>query len=134
MPHSTSTSRFDGPGCSDIKIVLVDDDPLFRTSLAGLLRDDGHELLDFDRPGALPALAALMGVTLLVTDYEMPDQNGLELADAFRVAHPDAPVILTSGLDGAFLRAEAKRRDFVHALFKPFDYDELHALIHRLAD
>jgi DNA-binding NtrC family response regulator len=101
---------------------------VFRTSLADLLRDDGHELLDYEHPGAVPPLADLYGIALLVTDYAMPQRNGFELADEFRKAHPDAPVILVSGLASI----DARGRHFVHPLEKPVDYDTLHGLIHRL--
>jgi len=101
--------------------------------LAGLLRDDGHDLLDFEHPGLLPAYETLGHVGLVVTDYEMPGKNGFELADAFRAAHPDIPVVLITGLHSRSVEAEAARRDFVHLLFKPVDYDQVHDLIHRLA-
>jgi DNA-binding NtrC family response regulator len=101
--------------------------------LAGLLRDDGHGLLDFARPALVPEFTALGEVGLLVTDYEMPDQNGFELADAFHAAHPQTPVIVITGLHSRIVEIEAARRDFVHLIFKPVDYDDLHALIHRVA-
>jgi FixJ family two-component response regulator len=113
--------------------LLVDDDPTFRTSLAELLRDDGHELLDFDRPGVLPAYEALGHVGLVLTDYEMPGQNGLELADLFHASHPTVPVILVTGFHSDAIEAEAARRDFLHLVSKPVDYDPLHLLVHRLA-
>lgn len=130
--HFTSTSRNGHRACEDIAIVLIDDDPAFRISLAELLRDDGHELLDFDHPGALPGFENLREVALLVTDYDMPGQNGLQVADAFHARHPDIPVLLLTGCDTSFLAQEVERRPFLHLLIKPVDYTRVHDLIHQL--
>jgi len=101
--------------------------------LAGLLRDDGHTLLEFERPGAIPAYETLGHVGLLVTDYEMPGKTGLEVADEFHSAHPEIPVVLITAFHTEFIEAEAARRGFVHVLFKPVDYDQIHELVHRIA-
>ena len=77
-------------------ILLVDDEGSFRDSLAEMLRDDGHEVLAYPDPGALPPLHTLSGVDLLLTDYDMPKTNGLTLADRFHACHPRVPVLLVS--------------------------------------
>jgi DNA-binding NtrC family response regulator len=111
------------------RIVVVDDEGSFRESLAEMLREDGHEVLAYPAPAAVPPLGSLDGIGLLLTDYEMPGQNGLVLADDFHAHHPAVPVLLVtayrSGLD-----AEVARRPFLRLAQKPIGYDALHRIIH----
>lgn len=133
VPCSTSTCRSGERSCDEIPILFVDDDPAFRTGLAGLLRDDRHEVLAFAHPGLLPPWKDLAHVRILVTDYQMPHQDGFQLAGAFHASHPDRAVIMVTALNFELIVAEASRRPFLHLRFKTIDYDELHALIHQLA-
>jgi DNA-binding NtrC family response regulator len=132
-PCFTSTCRSGNRSCSEIAILFVDDDPAYRAGLAGLLRDDRHEVLEFAHPGLLPPWKDLAHVRVLVTDYEMPHQDGFQLAGAFHASHPDHPVVMVTALYIELVEAEAARRPFLHLRFKTIDYDELHALIHQLA-
>lgn len=119
--------------CGDLTVLLLDDEPSFRRGLAGALRDDGHTVLDFAAVEKLPALTSLGHVTLVVTDYDMPGQSGLRLADRFHAMHPNVPiVIVASNISGELQRAAAAR-PYVRLISKHFDYDDLHGLIHELA-
>jgi DNA-binding NtrC family response regulator len=130
-----STSSFpDGcRSCADVRIVVVDDDDAFRLGLAGLFRDDGHEVIDFSRPDLVPSFDQLGDVALLVTDLDMPGGNGFALADAFHAAHPSVPVILVTAFHGQAIEEEAARRPFLHLLHKPMRYEAVHDEVHRLA-
>jgi len=119
--------------CSDISILLVEDEHSFRAGLGGLLRDDGHEVLEYAEPAHLPPLATLGHVHLLLSDYDMPSENGLSLADRFHALHPAVPIILVTAYRTNHLDAEVARRPFVRLVEKPIPYDTVHALIHQLA-
>ena len=114
------------------RILLVDDEGSFRDSLADMLRDDGHEVLAYEAPAAIPPLDTLVGVELLLTDYEMPQTNGLELADRFHACHPTVPVLLATAFRTG-LETEVARRPFIRMVQKPVPYDTLHRLIHAWA-
>jgi DNA-binding NtrC family response regulator len=113
-------------------ILLVDDEGSFRDSLAEMLRDDGHEVLAYPEPDALPPLDTLSGVDLLLTDYDMPKTNGLTLADRFHAVHPTVPVLLATAYRTG-LGDEVARRPFVRMVQKPIPYETLHRLIHECA-
>jgi FixJ family two-component response regulator len=115
-----------------LEILLVDDDPAFRSGLASIFREDGHEVLDYDDPSKLPAYDTLGHVSLLLTDYQMPVQDGLSLADEFHAAHPEVPVILITGCSEPRIDDEASRRGFLHVLHKPVTYGDVHDMVHRL--
>jgi DNA-binding NtrC family response regulator len=121
-------------GCSAIPILLVDDEDSFRTSFAETLRDDGHEVLDYGSPAAVPPFEGLRQVALLVTDYEMPGTTGIQLADAFHARHPSRPVLLVTAYRTQALDAQIGDRSYVRLFHKPVDYDAIHALIHELVE
>ncbi len=119
--------------CSALALLLVDDEATFRISLAEMLRDDGHEVRDYGAPAELPSFGALANVAVLLTDYEMPGRNGLDLADEFHAHHPAVPVIVLTAYRLGALETQAKDRPFLQLASKPVDYPALHALIHRTA-
>ncbi len=128
-----STCPSSNPTCARIRVLLVDDDETFRASLAGILRDDGHDVLDFPSPIEIPPLAVLGDVGVLITDFSMPGRDGLSLADEFHALHPGVPVILVTAYRTATVERNAVDRDFLSILTKPLEYEALHTLLHRLA-
>jgi len=128
MSKSLSTR----PTCREIPILLVDDDPSFRHGLAGVLGDDGHEVFAYAFPDEVPEDSRLEGVTLLITDYEMPGENGVAFADRFHAAHPDVPVLLVTAYRTHPIDAQVATRPFLTALSKPLDYEHFHEFIHGL--
>jgi two-component system nitrogen regulation response regulator GlnG len=119
--------------CSAISILLLDDELAFRTSLAESLRDDGHPVRDYGAPAEVPSLADMDDVAILVTDYEMPGQTGLALADDFHAHHGDTPVLLVTAYRTHSLEAQILDRPYLRLVQKPVDYAAIHALIHEIA-
>jgi signal transduction histidine kinase/ActR/RegA family two-component response regulator len=79
------------------RILLVDDEPFVRRTLADLLGMAGHAVTEAD--GGLAALARLAEspVDCVLTDLGMPGMNGWELARAIKSRAPELPVILLTG-------------------------------------
>ncbi|MCB0163935.1 MAG: response regulator [Anaerolineae bacterium] len=80
------------------RILLVDDDHLYREILDSYL----NLILDCQVVSVANGQAALsqlqqQSFDLLLTDYHMPDMNGLILAEAARQIIPDIPVVLMTG-------------------------------------
>ena len=70
-------------------------------------------------------------LNLLITDINLPDGSGLDVAREALAQNPGLPVIVCSGQD---LRDVAlSLGPTAHALMKPFGLDELEALVERLA-
>lgn len=114
-------------------ILLLDDDHTYRRGLAAILRDEGHQVLDFETPGELAHLDEYRDVDLLITDYEMPHENGLELSKRFRDHHPRTPVVMITAHASAFLEAQAALREQFCVLRKPLDFGDLEELLDRFA-
>jgi signal transduction histidine kinase/ActR/RegA family two-component response regulator len=79
------------------RLLVVDDEPGVRQTLARLLRHASHQVVEApDGPAAL-ALLATTPVDLVITDLGMPEMNGWELARRIQAARPGLPVILLTG-------------------------------------
>ncbi len=79
-------------------LVIVDDEKSYTDLLGQLLADYlSCPIQTFNRP--LAALEALPGlqVGLIVTDYCMPQINGIELIRRAQQVAPDVPVIIITG-------------------------------------
>ena len=122
-----SPQAWDRGDCSALIVILVDDEVSFRLSLAEGLRDEGHPVLDYPSPMAVPPFDTLPPDAILLTDFEMPGRNGIELADAFRRARPRGHVILMSAYA---IEDPVAARPWLRFVSKPVDYPMLHDLIH----
>jgi CheY-like chemotaxis protein len=103
------------------RILVIDDDPRVRATLADLLVAQGHsvEQASSGQEG-LGRLTAGERVDLVVTDLGMPDMTGWDVARAVRERWPTLPVGLITGWGEQELPARDRLQvDFV--ISKPFE-------------
>lgn len=102
-------------------ILLVDDDDAVRASIADMLTQMGHEVVEAQSGReALACIERGAHFDAVVTDHLMSGMTGVELAQEARNRRPDLPVLIVSGyadLDG--IDANIPR------LTKPVQTDEL---------
>lgn len=112
-------------------ILYVEDNEYVRQSIAELLDMAGRQIVCVaDGAGARQALQE-HSVNLLMTDINLPDGSGLDVAREALQQNPILPVIVCSGHD---LRDIARSLGpTAHPLRKPFELDELEALVERLS-
>jgi two-component system response regulator GlrR len=105
-------------------VLVVDDDPLVRSFEVQLLSSQGYNVLQAESAAEALRLADRATIHLLLTDFLMPDVDGLELTRKFRTVHPGTPVLMVSGsLPATDNRIENLAR--FEFLPKPFAFDEL---------
>jgi two-component system cell cycle response regulator CpdR len=79
-------------------ILLVDDDLLVLRVVAAMLEDLGCEVVSETRAErALDVLRRRGDIAALITDVNMPDVDGYELARAAQEVRPDLKILMLSG-------------------------------------
>lgn len=80
-------------------VYIVDDEPMIGELVGSFLQMEGLQVEVFNEP--LAALDAFRMANpkpaLLLTDFQMPDMNGLELIRACKELHPELHTISISG-------------------------------------
>lgn len=115
------------------RILVVDDEPELRRYLRMLLEEAGYEVVESqDGKEALKTACSLVGIDLLITDLVMPRNEGIELIQQLRELMEHLKVIAISGMGhGQYLQmARLLGADAVFA--KPFDAEELLAVVRTL--
>ena len=112
-------------------IVLVDDEPDIRVILKRVLRHvaDGYDFVAVGSGAAALAVLAARPVPLLITDYNMPGMNGLDLAQAVKAAAPTTTVVLLSAYATPEMARRAQEAGADYSLPKPFPFDQLEAIV-----
>lgn len=112
-----------------IDVLLVDDEPAVLSSVRRLLESDGLRVRTADCLTAARAALAKGRFDVVVTDYNMPDGTGIELAEIVACEFPGLPVVLASGHLDEEVRASARSAGVRGYLLKPYTTQALIELI-----
>ena len=110
-----------------MKVLVVDDDPIYRHMLQIFLHDWGHEVSAARDGEEAWSLFQTGDFPIVLSDWIMPGMDGLELVRRIRASEPASYVYLIlltvkSDKEDLVVGMEAGADDFVS---KPFDFDEL---------
>jgi DNA-binding NtrC family response regulator len=111
------------------RVLLVDDEPSVLFALKEVVQSRGWEAL-LARSGR-EALALLDRADAVVTDFAMPDMDGMELLAAIRERDDTLPVLLLTAHGSERLAVRAIRAGAYEYVTKPFDVDETTLAIER---
>jgi CheY-like chemotaxis protein len=113
-------------------VLYVDDDPVMVVMVQGLLERAGYRVsaIDDPRQALQRATATEDAVDLVVTDFNMPDLSGLDLARALQERRPALPVLLSSGYVSDALRQEAAEVGVHCVMQKEYTLEQLVGLVH----
>jgi two-component system NtrC family sensor kinase len=112
-----------------MKVLIAEDDPVSRRLLQSYLQKWGHEVVATVNGAEAWKQFQEQPIPLVVTDWNMPELDGLELVKRIRAGGgPNYTYIILvtekSQKEDVVTGIEAGADDFVT---KPFDRDELHA-------
>jgi two-component system OmpR family response regulator len=118
-----------------LRIIIADDDRDTATTLAVILRDEGHEVHTVLRGDEVPEACRLMRPDVVVADINMPGMSGYAVARELRQRHgPLAPLLIA--ISGVWTQAADRKMGevagFDHYLLKPCDPQELLPLLESL--
>lgn len=121
MPKSFNASATPPAGL-DSPLVLVDDDPALRQLATRMLRRLGYEVTACsDAPSALAHLESIAGqCAAVITDFNMPEMNGVEFARQMQHRWSAVPLVLISGFLTPEVTAAAKEAGVRSVVAKPF--------------
>lgn len=101
------------------RVLVVDDDPVFRVFFGDLLRDLGHEPLEAGDGEEGLRLLRGQSPDLVLLDLRMPRMDGLAVLDSITAEFPGLPVIVVSGTQDIRDAVGALRRGAWDYLVKP---------------
>lgn len=117
------------------RVLVVDDDELSRYVVARRLVRWGFEPVVFERAEAVLAYLRDGDAQALVTDFEMPERDGLSLARAVRYLRPDLPILLLTAKRDPQLEQRAREAGILAVVVKQAGLDrELLGLLQRALD
>ncbi len=107
------------------RILLIDDDPSLRKTLAGILGAKGYEVLVAKNGADGLAVMAREEICLALIDLGLPDIPGMKVLERIKADYPSTEAIILTGnatLDSA---VEATNRGAFSYLVKPYEIDQL---------
>lgn len=108
------------------RIVLVDDDDLYREVMTADLEDRGYAVLGFaDGAALLAAVQAGVGAEVALIDWSLPRMSGLDLLRALRAQGCRLPVAFLTGRSAVGRAGEAGAAGAVDFIDKTCAIDEL---------
>jgi two-component system response regulator FixJ len=108
-------------------VIVVDDEPLI-TSMLGMILDLSldADVITLNSPVKVCELLQKQTASLLITDYLMPEFNGIQLVRTIREQGIMIPVVLLTGYcDEPELIANSERLKPFEVIVKPWDNEYL---------
>ena len=106
-------------------ILIIDDEPNLRRSLALILQRAGYAVSTAECAEQVHQYLQAGAYDLVFLDLKMPDINGLELLPQIRQVYPEMPVLILTAhatLDSAIEAVRKGARDY---LLKPIDPEQI---------
>jgi len=115
----------------EIRILVIDDEPLMADSLRQNLGEDGFTV-DTAANGAEAIELFDRGAhQLAICDLQLPDMDGMDVLRHIKDAQPSTEVIVMTGYGTVVRAIEATKAGAFWFLEKPFDYEVLQPLIEK---
>lgn len=128
------------PAAPPPRVLLAEDDPSLRSMIAGMLREEGVEVVEIPDGNAFVDLLAdsvasdgsLEGYDLIVSDIRMPGFTALEIMAAMRRLLLRTPIVLITAFGDPRTHVRARQLGAAAVFDKPFDLDDLRASVSKL--
>ena len=133
----TSTGRPPNPDEARTAVVAVlDDDPSMREAIVALIESCGLKTVAFASGADFLAYAADEDAeaSCLVTDFSMPQMNGVELQEELGRRGVHLPTIMITAFPNAAVETRARASGAIGYLEKPVDDERLIALLQQAVD
>ena len=114
-----------------LRLLLIDDEEGIHATVGAFLERMGHEVLGARNGAEGLELFARSGADIIISDYKMPDLDGLQLLRQLREMAADVDVILITGHGDMETAIQALRAGAFDFFGKPVRLEELMASVER---
>lgn len=114
-----------------LRVLLVEDDPTLRMLTGEVIGELGHQVVLSESAEAALDQLATQRFDVLLTDVGLAGMNGIELARQARAQDGGLAVVIASGYA---VDAEAQGLSGVQTLLKPYDLQQVRALLAGIQD
>ncbi len=108
-----------------LSILVVDDEPAVRETLAEMLEVMGHRVLLADSGQNALQTLSLGQLDVVFTDLAMPEMDGWETARAIRKHWPEIKVVLVTGYGSGTVPPQGEDNLVRGIIGKPFDFSQI---------
>ena len=113
------------------RLLVVDDEDLFRNSIIKLLTMEGYSVLSASDGNEALGLIKENKFQLVITDLKMPGMSGMELIHEIQKLSPDTKVVVITAHGEWNTYLEAMERGAFEYLNKPINKDDLFYAVKR---
>ena len=113
----------------DVRILVVDDEPMMTDSLKQNLAEDGYTVDTASSATEAIELFDRGAHHLVICDLQLPDADGMEVVRHIRDSQPTTETIVMTGYGTVARAVEATKAGAYWFLEKPFDFDVLQPLV-----
>jgi DNA-binding NtrC family response regulator len=116
------------------RILVIDDEPTLRESLQIALSASGYELRTARTGEEGLELLAKESPDLILLDHWLPGINGDQVLQRVKEANPEIPVIIMTAQGSVELAVQSMKMGAFDFLVKPFELDQIEALVQKGLD
>jgi two-component system response regulator HydG len=113
------------------RVLVVDDEEALRVSVEKVLRRAGYEVDTAGTGAEALAKVRTSAYQLAITDFKLPDVDGIEVMRQARALQPDLEVLLVTAFASIPLAVDAVKQGAYDFLAKPFSRAELEQSVAR---
>ena len=120
-----------GPPLRDretVRVLVIDDDEDIRKLLTDILTSAGHQVTDVCSGAEAAAIFKKDNFDLVLTDLEMPEMSGWEIARSLKKLDPNIMIALITGWGETIDSAQLQESGIDRVVNKPFRMDQILAL------
>lgn len=116
-------------------VLVVDDEKNFLDSLRRALRKEPYRILTTSDSQTAFRILETVNIDLVVSDYQMPGVNGMELLKKIRVEYPHIAIVMLTGISEVLLAIGAVNIIGVDGFhIKPVNYSNFKAHLSRIME
>lgn len=110
-------------------ILVIEDEPLQLKNLSEALEKQGYNVLSSESSAKGIKIVQEKAVDLVLTDFKMPEKNGLEVLREVKQINPDISVIIITAYGDVETAVKVMKEGAFDYLTKPIEFEELDIII-----